>query len=201
MDRNSTIGLVLIGLIITVFSVMNQPSDADIKAAQKKEATEQKSTAAKAKTKNETAVAPVPSATSAQVAKKGTPTIIENEQLRLELNSKGGIVAAAYLKNYKSYKDFAAKKDAALCLFKDGDAYNQLVIGTKNGKLFTRNYLYRTICVNHTVRYACAASEAVLIWEDLLRAGLTTSPGIRRTTSSLFSSKQRQSVLMRRIAA
>ncbi|MEN9743352.1 MAG: hypothetical protein RLZZ65_1157 [Bacteroidota bacterium] len=142
MDRNSTIGLVLIGLIITVFSVMNQPSDADIKAAQKKEATEQKSTAAKAKTKNETAVAPVPSATSAQVAKKGTPTIIENEQLRLELNSKGGIVAAAYLKNYKSYKDFAAKKDAALCLFKDGDAYNQLVIGTKNGKLFTRNYLF-----------------------------------------------------------
>ena len=38
MDRNSTIGLVLIGLIITVFSVMNQPSEADIKAAQKKEA-------------------------------------------------------------------------------------------------------------------------------------------------------------------
>jgi len=36
MDRNSTIGLVLIGLIITVFSVMNQPSEAEIKAAQKK---------------------------------------------------------------------------------------------------------------------------------------------------------------------
>ena len=33
MDRNSTIGLVLIGLIITVFSVMNQPSEAEIKAA------------------------------------------------------------------------------------------------------------------------------------------------------------------------
>ena len=38
MDRNSTIGLVLIGLIITVFSVMNQPSEAELKAAQKKEA-------------------------------------------------------------------------------------------------------------------------------------------------------------------
>ncbi|MFN5652305.1 MAG: hypothetical protein ACK465_01645, partial [Flavobacteriia bacterium] len=52
MDRNSTIGLVLIGLIITVFSVMNQPSEAEIKAAQKKEAaaaqkTEKKSKAAK----------------------------------------------------------------------------------------------------------------------------------------------------------
>ena len=38
MDRNSTIGLVLIGLIITVFSVMNQPSESELKAAQNKEA-------------------------------------------------------------------------------------------------------------------------------------------------------------------
>ena len=53
MDRNSTIGLVLIGLIITVFSVMNQPSEAEIKAAQKKEATQQKAAASKVKAKKE----------------------------------------------------------------------------------------------------------------------------------------------------
>ena len=37
MDRNSTIGLVLIGLIITIFSVMNQPSKKETKTTDKKE--------------------------------------------------------------------------------------------------------------------------------------------------------------------
>ena len=111
MDRNSTIGLVLIGLIITVFSVMNQPSEAEIKAAQKKEATQQKAAASKVKAKKEAAVAPIPATTNSLVVKKGAETSIENEQLRLTLNSKGGIVEAAYLKKYKSYKDFAANKE------------------------------------------------------------------------------------------
>jgi len=150
MDRNSTIGLVLIGLIITVFSVMNQPSEAEIKAAQKKEATQQKATASKVKAKKEAAVAPIPATANSLVVKKGAETSIENEQLRLTLNSKGGIVEAAYLKKYKSYKDFAANKDAALCLFKKGDAYNQLVLSTKNGKIYTSNYLFELVSSSPT---------------------------------------------------
>ena len=31
MDRNTTIGLVFLGLILTVFSVINQPSKSDLK--------------------------------------------------------------------------------------------------------------------------------------------------------------------------
>ena len=69
MDRNSTIGLVLIGLIITVFSVMNQPSEAEIKAAQKKEATQQKAAASKVKAKKEAAVAPIPATANSLVVK------------------------------------------------------------------------------------------------------------------------------------
>ena len=91
MDRNSTIGLVLIGLIITVFSVMNQPSEAELKAAQKKEA----AAAQKAEKKDKQAktVAKTPSQSNAnntsQVVKKGEITTIENDELRIELNSKG----------------------------------------------------------------------------------------------------------------
>lgn len=39
MDRNTTIGLILIGILLTVFTVMNQPSQEDIqKAKQEQEA-------------------------------------------------------------------------------------------------------------------------------------------------------------------
>jgi YidC/Oxa1 family membrane protein insertase len=145
MDRNSTIGLVLIGLIITVFSVMNQPSEAEIKAAQKKEAA---AAAKKAEKKqNKTAKTATTSASttannSSQVVKKGELTTIENNELRIELNSKGGMLAGVYLKSYKSYKDFAGKKDDALCLFEDGDALNQLVLSTAKGKIYTKDYLF-----------------------------------------------------------
>ena len=37
MDRNTITGLVLIGLILTVFSIINRPSEEDIKEQQKKE--------------------------------------------------------------------------------------------------------------------------------------------------------------------
>jgi len=146
MDRNSTIGLVLIGLIITVFSVMNQPSEAEIKAAQKKEAaaarkTEKKSKAAK---KSGASLGPNTNNASAIVA-KGEITTLENENLRIELNSKGGMLAGVYLKKYKNYKDFAANKDNALCLFEDGDAHNQLVLSTAKGKIYTKDYLFELV--------------------------------------------------------
>jgi YidC/Oxa1 family membrane protein insertase len=70
MDRNSTIGLVLIGLIITVFSVMNQPSEAEIKAAQQKEA----KAARKKAVKKESAVEPrqaTNASTTTKIAAKG----------------------------------------------------------------------------------------------------------------------------------
>lgn len=146
MDRNSTIGLVLIGLIITVFSVMNQPSEAEIKAAQKKEA----AAAQKAEKKSNTAKKSVANtvrntSNSSAIVAKGEITTLENNELRIELNSKGGMLAGVYLKKYKNYKDFAANKDNALCLFEDGDAHNQLVLSTAKGKIYTKDYLFELV--------------------------------------------------------
>jgi YidC/Oxa1 family membrane protein insertase len=147
MDRNSTIGLVLIGLIITVFSVMNQPSEAEIKAAQKKEAAAaaQKAEKKNNKSKKATTTAAQANGTASQVVQKGAITTIENKELRIELNSKGGMLAGVYLKSYKSYKDFDDKKDNALCLFEDGDAQNQLVLSTAKGKIYTKDYLFELV--------------------------------------------------------
>lgn len=146
MDRNSTIGLVLIGLIITVFSVMNQPSEAEIKAAQKKEAAAAQKTEKKSKTAKKSGASLEPNTTNASaIVAKGEITTLENENLRIELNSKGGMLAGVYLKKYKNYKDFAANKDNALCLFEDGDAHNQLVLSTAKGKIYTKDYLFELV--------------------------------------------------------
>ena len=143
MDRNSTIGLVLIGLIITVFSVMNQPSEAKIKAAQKKEAApSQKADQKNKPSTNKSNTRSNASSAASQVVQKGELSVIENKELRIELNSKGGQLAGVYLKSYKNYKDFAAQKDNALCLFEDGDAQNQLVLSTPKGKIYTKDYLF-----------------------------------------------------------
>ena len=42
MDRNTVIGLVLIGVILSVFTIVNQPSDAEIKKEQKELALQKK---------------------------------------------------------------------------------------------------------------------------------------------------------------
>jgi YidC/Oxa1 family membrane protein insertase len=151
MDRNSVTGLVLIGLILTVFSIMNQPSADDYK--KKEKATTSKvvaKTASSKKAANAVSANAGPEITpnDRQQAKKvvvGKIVSLENEDLHVDFNTKGGIVAAVYLKKYKSYKDFAAKKDASLCLFKNGNAYNQLVIPVGNQTIHTRNYQFEVV--------------------------------------------------------
>jgi YidC/Oxa1 family membrane protein insertase len=148
MDRNTLTGLVLIGLILTVFSIFNQPSDEDIK---KKAKTEQINAKEKEASKKETAKV-VEAKTNAKAKKqvkeyldesvKGEIITLENDKLIIDFNTKGGLVAAVYLKNYKSYSDFAKKNDKPLCLFKNGDAVNQLVLPSKKGKIYTSKYLF-----------------------------------------------------------
>jgi len=150
MDRNSVTELVLIGLILTVFSIMNQPSADDYK--KKAKAATTKDIDKPAKKKNNTAVSANAGSeitpndrTKAKKVATGKIISLENEDLHVEFNTKGGIIAAVYLKKYKSYKDFAAKRDAELCLFKNGNAYNQLVIPVGNQKIHTRNYLFEVV--------------------------------------------------------
>ena len=153
MDRNTITGLFLIGLVLTIFSVYNQPSQADIDAENRKvELAEKKKVAQDAQTKKEkvipanqavkkqTEVAVQPVKEFLNVAKEEKLYTIENDQLRIELTDRGGQVNAVYLKNYRSYKDYVGKKKEALCLFKAGDATNQLVFDLGDKTIFTANY-------------------------------------------------------------
>lgn len=151
MDRNTTIGLVLMGLLLTIFSVINKPSKDDYKKnkkAKKEISKEDKS----AQLKDKTAVASkntgndTPEA-SEKISKPVSGEIIriENEELIIDLNSKGGLVSAVYLKDYKSYKDFSKKKNAPLCLFKDGDNRNQLIFPYKNGTFRSASHVFNIV--------------------------------------------------------
>ena len=153
MDRNTIIGLFLIGLVLTVFSVYNQPSQDEIDAEnkkielaeKKKEASDAKQNKIKATAKNKTAIkqtveAVQPVKEFLNIAKEEKIYAIENDQLRIELTDRGGQVNAVYLKNYRSYKDYVGKKKEALCLFKAGDATNQLVFDLGDKTIFTANY-------------------------------------------------------------
>ena len=139
MDRNSVIGLVLIGLILSVFAIMNQPSEEEIKKqekeialqekkekeAEKKKTVEAKKTASEVQSGN--------NVSKPLVAKKAELIRLENDKMIIDFSTKGGKVAAVRLKEFETYSDYAKKtkkekkkadsaKSNPLLLFKDGDA-------------------------------------------------------------------------------
>ncbi len=143
MDKKSIIGLVLIGLILSVFTIVNQPT-AEEKAKLAKEAAKKEAKAdVKAKVADVKEVKASKNATVQEkhvnplVIEKGELVRLENEKLIVDFSTQGGKVAAVYLKEFQSYKDFAAKKSkkVPLKLFQDGDASNELVFPI-NGKDF-----------------------------------------------------------------
>jgi YidC/Oxa1 family membrane protein insertase len=149
MDRNTTIGLVFLGLILTVFSVINQPSKSDLKKKksaktelkENKEPKKDKTIVVDKNTGNDT---PEPKKL-VQTETKGELIRLENDKLIVDFNTKGGLVSAVYLKEYKSYTDFAKKKKNPLCLFKDGDNRNQLVFPYKNKTFRSAFYVFNVL--------------------------------------------------------
>ena len=140
MDRNTITGLVLIGLILTVFSIINRPSEEEIKKQQKEQvAKTEKIKVNKIKAApNDTTVRDTTSTnqpvmddaaemildTVQPVEKKVVrDTVIkkETDKFIIHFSNIGGQIQALYLKEYKSYNNYKANKNEALCLFDKGD--------------------------------------------------------------------------------
>ena len=145
MDRNSIIGLVLIGLILSVFAVMNQPTEAELLKQERELAAKQRKELEQA-SKNK--ISDVKQAQKNESVRKTTPPLyreeefirLENDKLIIEFSTKGGKVSSVWLKEYESYNDFAQKRKQKverkinpLQLFQNGDAVNQLRFSL-NGK-------------------------------------------------------------------
>lgn len=191
MDRNTIIGLVLIGSILSVFTIFNQPSaeeqakqqkelaiqkeadkkdkaeDAKNAQAEKDEATKTASAASTLKPKldkkgeqvvSEKGLVYIDTITKKEIivpvklnknvaetpGQKGELIRLENEKLIVDFSTKGGKVAAVYLKGYKSYKDYVDTNNTndKLLLFADGDAVNQLIIPMNGKTIRTGAYIF-----------------------------------------------------------
>lgn len=155
MDKKTTIGLVLIGLLLTVFTLINQPSKEDIAKAKKEQVAKEKSNAknkaGSKKDKKDSRKSSVNTRENQSVDAlrpkqviKATQVNLENDHLTVVLNSQGANVEAVYLKKFRSYDDFDKKKSESLCLFKAEDAANFILIP---GVLNTKNLTFK---VNET---------------------------------------------------
>ncbi len=190
MDRNTILGLGLIGAILVTFTLINKPTEPtkeelakqkkEIKAAIK-DAKDKDTSKVVAKIDEKTAKILVPKLDKNKVQIKdakgalvftntitkkdtsiaenvqevpATNEVVKGEIIRLETNklafefsTKGGILAAVYLKEFQSYTDFASKskKWVPLKLFGENDAVNELSFPLEGKQFSTGNQLFSVV--------------------------------------------------------
>ncbi len=153
-DKNTLIGLVLIGTIFTIFTVLNKPSQEELDTIREKELAiqEEKDVLAKeAKEKKEKTVALDTAKVEEQKVVKA-PKVTESKLITLEtekyivrFNTKGGQIAAVSLKDYRSFTNYTEEKEIPLALFKDGDASNGLVFDYQGKKINTSELYFNVV--------------------------------------------------------
>lgn len=168
MDRNTVVGLVLIGLILSVFTFFNQPSKEEQEQMAEKANQEQlaKTNAEKSQDKNVNELDPVPQMDSlgneiiadtsmavqpvAPVASiKDSLITLETDKFEIDFNTLGGIIASVRLKEFESYNDYAkdlGKENApieAVELFRNGDASNSILLPMKGQDLNTADIQFK----------------------------------------------------------
>lgn len=138
MDKNTWIGLLLIAAILIGYSYYATPTQAPVP-------TEQLSPATKKVGGKAGEVKSVPTQSQAEIdstdiffaAKAAQPApvvTLQNSKVQVEVSPRGGTISAVRLKNYKSYRDFAAGNDGAmLTLFDDSTSQMNLQFETVNG--------------------------------------------------------------------
>ncbi len=150
MDKNTIVGLGLIGAILVTFTLLNKPSAAEVKKQNAQKEKEKREIALEDK-KSEALIEEDESLienktdandksnvvlTSKDVTKKTIELeeakeeiiTLQSDKLKIDISTKGGIVSAAYLKEFESYKNFISKdkKDEPLKIFGATDSKNTL---------------------------------------------------------------------------
>jgi YidC/Oxa1 family membrane protein insertase len=70
--------------------------------------------------------------------------VLENKDIKVTLNTLGGTIKKVELKNYKTYENFANKKNEALVIFKEGDKLSFELPTTKGNIDFSKLYFQST---------------------------------------------------------
>ena len=139
MDKNTVTGFILMAAVLVLFSWYSRPSEAQLKAQRERDSIaaaqlieEQKQAEAKQKARDDSAATSVPldSASALFAASQGSEQLItlENDLVRITINTHGGMIEEAELKNYKDQQKenvrFLTKKDASMTLSLAGKQEN-----------------------------------------------------------------------------
>lgn len=167
MDKNTITGLVLIGLLLVGYSFWSSSQQpAPTEQTEQSEDPQSDATAAGQPQGNE-ATKSAASGRAVQATSQGTTAdstalfagqavpaalpenqrilTLENQKIFVEVDRRGGAVRRVYLKEYKNYQDFVAKKGgrgAWLLLYDDRNAAMNFAFDTKEGTVNTRDYLF-----------------------------------------------------------
>ena len=132
MDRNTLTGLVLIGLLLTVFTIINKPSEEELKQ-QEAEIAKAKEAKAKSEEKDSATVNLAKSSnenidldqehntTEKKTEIADSLFTRKTDKFTVDFSTKGGQITSLYLNDYKSYKNYSKGAKDALCLFTKGD--------------------------------------------------------------------------------
>lgn len=149
MDKNTIIGLVLIGLLLIGFSYFSRPSEEQMAAwqryndsiavvMQQEEALRAKTAAALANEKEENIVDSTATFFPALNGEEAFTTI-ENELVKITLSNKGGRVYSAMLKEYND------QEKQPLVLFDDKDVDMNFYFYNKKEAIQTKEYFFQPV--------------------------------------------------------
>lgn len=171
MDKNTIIGLVLMAAVLIGFSWYNTNQERNLQSNQTEQITPQKATDNKQPSATTTLVKATADSTDIFYAatKEQTPKVVElkNQKVSVKINTKGGAISEVRLNEYKSYKDFEAKKENPLLLYSNKDAGLNFKLDTKEGTLDFSNYYFTPINqTDSTVTMRLQASNGASIDVD-----------------------------------
>lgn len=168
MDKNTIVGLVLMAAVIIGFGWYNSNQEAQLQHASQTEQTSQgKATPNNAlSAQKPLTVSQTDSTDIFYAATKGQPqeVVLKNEKVSVKINTKGGAISEIKLNEYKSYKDFEAKKENALTLYNAKDAGLNFKVDTKEGTLSFEDYYFTPInATDSTVTMRLSANNGASI--------------------------------------
>ncbi len=173
MDKNTIIGLVLMAAVLIGFSWYNTNQERNLQSDQTEQTTTQK--AADNKQQSTADKAPITKATAdstdifyaATKEQKTAPIELKNQKVTVKINARGGAISEVRLNEYKSYKDFEAKKENPLLLYSAKDAGLNFKLDTKEGTLDFSDYYFTPINqTDSTVTMRLTASNGASIDVD-----------------------------------
>lgn len=157
--------------VLIGFSWYNTNQERNLQSNQTEQTTPQKATDNKQPNATTTLVKATADSTDIFYAatKEQTPKVVElkNQKVSVKINTKGGAISEVRLNEYKSYKDFEAKKENPLLLYSNKDAGLNFKIDTKEGTLDFSNYYFTPINqTDSTVTMRLQASNGASIDVD-----------------------------------